>query len=175
MRVAKKVAILVGAAFGTLLLAAVWWLFSYPFPGEVSTAIGREVRSARTGTIDLGKVAPFAWTEMLSFGPYQFREDICPVLDLTGFECWWTVPDIVDERYYFVVFRERQRITHCEHHARINGDFYDSGLPRPLLRRDAIFTFSQKGVTTRGDPWFTLKHSPSSTLSLNREAKLPAN
>jgi hypothetical protein len=112
---------------------------------------------------------------MLSFGPYQFREDICPVLDLTGFEWRWTVPDMVDERYYFVVFREGQRITHREYHARINGDFYDSGLPRPLLRRDAIFTFSQKGVTTRGDPWFTLKHSPSSTLSPSREAKPPAS
>jgi len=171
MTIAKRSGIIAGTAVSAFLIAIIAW-FSYPSPGEVSTAIGHEVREKRASAVNLADLTKFSWDEMLSFGSYQRREKICPALGLFGFRCWWVVPSMVDENYYFVVFRNKSSIVHYEHHRRLNGDFYHSGQPQPLPNNDAAFLVTQSDTTAAGEPWFSLKYkSLNSNLPLNSDVR----
>lgn len=168
MSIAKKAVIFLGACLAFLAVEAVLSWYFYPWSGNVSVKIKELVREKRVTTFDLKVVASFPWTEVYLFGPYQMREDICLVLGLTGFECWWVAPAMVDESHDFLVFRNDQEIVHREHHALYHGDFSFGGQPRPLRHHDAHFIIVQGSKMTTGDVWLYLEHrAPSSNFGLH--------
>lgn len=149
----------VAATVASAILVLKTWSAAFHLgPREVSTAVGREARDKRASTVDFAELARFSWTDMLTFGPYTSREDMCRAVSLTGLRCWWIVPAGLDESYYFLVFREGSRIVHYEHHARRNGDLSGAGHPRPLRHCDAVFRVLRIDMNDRGKPWIDLQH-----------------
>lgn len=130
--------------------------------GEFSVALGKKLQAERQPVIDLAKVTSFNWEELFIFGPYSSREENCKVLQLTGLECRLTVPASVDEGEYFLVFMERQKLVHSEHHHRSNGDFYsqESQRPQPVKRQSAQFNVvPTSSGAPYGVPWFRLEYA----------------
>nr|WP_315228848.1 hypothetical protein [uncultured Albidiferax sp.] len=129
--------------------------------GEFSSALGKLVRSESTRSIDLSTVSPLAWDELFVFGPYSLRENSCKTLGLGWFTCWTTLPSDVNESEYVLVFRQKSKIVHVEHHSRANGDFswQDNPRPQPILRSAAVFSILLvSNRAPQGQRWYRLEH-----------------
>jgi hypothetical protein len=157
MTVTRKIVVVLAFAPALALFALALYLPASPLTGDVSTSLQREIREKKLEAINLAELTNFSWTEMFAFGPYRDRDDICPILGLSGFRCWWVVPAMVDEGHYFLAFRDGSEIAHYEHHRRRNGDFYGSGQPQPVRREDAQFVVVKGPPLTSGDPSLPLR------------------
>jgi hypothetical protein len=158
MTVAKRA--MLGAVLFGFPIALVFWNIVPSPGGEVSTAVGREVREKRASTVNFSQLTGFSWTEMFIFGPYEDRKDMCLALGLSGVRCRWIVPSSIGEGECFLVFRDHSEVVHYEYHARRNGDFYRP--PRPVQRDNSTFSVSQDNQFSSGYLWYFLKHEPRS-------------
>lgn len=129
--------------------------------GEFSSALGKLVRSESTRQVDLATLSPLAWEELFVFSPYSNREDNCKTLQLGWFACRTTLPAEVNDSEYVLVFRQKAKVIHVEHHSRANGDFYskDKPRPQPILRTAAGFSvLLVSNRAPEGQRWYRLEH-----------------
>lgn len=134
-------------------------------PGEASVALGRAVRSASSGEVDLAKVWSRPWDELYVFGPYSLREDSCRVLGLDRLTCLATIPGYVGDHEYLLVLRHEATITLVERHRRIDGDFYNREvpMPRPVPRANAVFAVKAVPAMGGSPAWYRLEHKTQVT------------
>jgi hypothetical protein len=142
-----------------LLAAAAGLVACSASPGTFSTELGTVVRSGRATEVDLAKFLPVEWDELYAFGPYSIRESNCQSLKLGWLSCQMTLPSSIYEHEYFLVFRQKSKIVHTEHHWRRNGDFTGNQRPQPVLRSSATFRIKlESNRAPAGQEWFRLEH-----------------
>ena len=128
------------AALSTLSL----WLgvcAAQPKPGQFGVTLGQKLQAERPAQIDLASVSTLAWDELFIFDPRSAKDDNCRLLKLDYFECFTSFPATVRDDEHILVFRRNARLVRVERHARANGDFVSTTVPRPqpILRAAATF------------------------------------
>lgn len=106
--------------------------------GPVGGKIRRAVLVDGAKFIDIAKLTSFDWSELKLYGPYQFREQICAREKLEWTDCR-KVPPTIDEGEVLLLFRTMQGAVYMERHDRHEGDFTNSGAPRPVVPAKAVF------------------------------------
>ena len=68
---------------------------------------------------------------------------------------------MVEEGEFLLFFRTVQGAVYMERHDRDEGDFTDSGAPRPVVPAKAVFQVEQEGSNRgSGYSWFRLRGQP---------------
>ena len=130
-----------------------------PKAGPLSAALGKLVREDRVREVDLAAVWPLPWDEIFVFGPYSMRESNCQILELGWLRCRMTLPAMVEDGEFVLVFRVRSDVTRVERHSRWNGDF--ASRPQPIPRTSAIFSVEPDGHSSGSETWYRLVYRRS--------------
>jgi hypothetical protein len=127
--------------------------------GPVGGKIRRAALIDGTKSIDIAKLTDFDWTEFEVYGPYETRGKICAEEGLRWLECR-NVPSIIEEGEWLLFFRTAQNSVYMERHELNEGDFTNSGAPRPVLPARAVFEIALEVRDREYPPWVLLKWKP---------------
>ena len=128
--------------------------------GPVGGKIRRAALVDGAKSIDIAALTAFDWTEFKVYGPYRFREEICDVEKLTWRDCR-KVPSMIEEGEFMLFFRTTQGSVYMERYGGSEGDFTNSGAPKPIIPTSAVFEIVHEGsVSGRYPPWTLLRWRP---------------
>lgn len=120
----------------------------------VSERVGAAVRQGQVA--DLAKLAEFGWDKAIVFSPFTTREKICKPLSAQWPDCAASVPAVVDEGTYLLVFANQGRVVHHEMHSRANGDFCSTSCVLELSSSNAGFRAVAEGKLADGQTHYAL-------------------
>jgi hypothetical protein len=126
--------------------------------GPVSGNIRRAVLVDGAKSLDMAKLTSFDWSSLSLYSPYQFREQICSREKLEWTDCR-RVPPSIDEGEVLLLFRTTQGDVYMERHDRREGDFANSGGPRPVVPAKAVFEVLVE-QSSLGNGWYRLRWLP---------------
>ena len=126
--------------------------------GPVGEKIRRAVIVDGAKSIDIAALTSFGWSELILYGPYQFRERICAREKLEWTDCR-KVPSSIDEGEVLLLFRTVSGDIYMERHDRAEGDFTNSGAPRPLVPAKAVFEVLIE-KSSQENEWYRLRWLP---------------
>jgi hypothetical protein len=95
--------------------------------------------------IDIGRAADFAWDNLLVFGPYYPKNEICKTVKLPEADCSAAGIRDVDEGEFLMVFLNRSGVvSKTESFPRKIGNFDDSCLTKPIPKNAAKFIVERR-------------------------------
>lgn len=152
------------AALGTCLfmtLSGCGDLYRFISSGEVGWAIKREVRNQQKTEISLATLTRFNWDELIIFGSYTPRNEICRRLQLEEPACASAnLPEPLDDGLSLLVFRLNGKIVHREIHLGYHGEFrVDNRIG--FTPQNAVFVVEPHGMLRHGERQLLLKWRPT--------------
>jgi hypothetical protein len=140
-----------------ITLAGCGRVFRYFTTGPVSKRIGNEVRSKGVTRIAISELTKFDWDELLLFGPYMPKTEICDALRVPRSDCETVISaESADDADMTLGFRLKGKLVHYELHARWHGDFIPFPATQPIARNKALFNVIADGQATDGSVWYKL-------------------
>ena len=141
--------------FGPLLLAAaIAMVAACTAKAPVSERVGAAIRQGQVA--DLAKLAEFGWDRAFVFSPFTTRDRVCKALPTQWPDCAASVPALVDEGTYLLVFANQGRVVHHELHSRSNGDFCTTSCVLELAATHAAFQAKADGKLADGGTHYAL-------------------
>jgi hypothetical protein len=137
-----------------LLLAAIT---ACTAKAPVSERVGAAIRQGQV--TDLAKLTEFSWSNAFVFSPFTTRDRVCKALPTQWPDCAASVPALVDEGTYLLVFANQGRVVHHEMHSRSNGDFCTTSCVLELDSAHAAFQAKADGKLADGGTHYALYRS----------------
>jgi hypothetical protein len=135
-------------------------LYRYLSSGEVGWAIKQEVRNRQKTEISLAILTRFGWDELVVFGSYTPRDEICRRLELDEPACTAAnLPEPLNDGLSLLVFRQKGKIVHREIHLGYHGEFrVDDRIS--FTPQNAVFFVEPHGMLRHGERQLLLKWGP---------------
>jgi len=124
-------------------------IYRYAASGEVGWALKKEIRDRQQTTVTLAKLTRFPWDELIVFGSYTPRHEICRRLQLDEAACKAAdLPEPLDDGLNLLVFRLNGKIVHHEIQLGYHGEFRVE--ERSFTPRDALFVVEPGTTLSNG-------------------------
>jgi hypothetical protein len=155
-----------------ILLAGCGYIYRYVTSGPVGWAIKQEIRDNNKTEISLAKLTRFSWDEVIVFGAYTPRDEVCRRLQLDEPQCQAAdLPDPSDDGLNLLVFRQNGRIVHHEIHFAYHGEFRVE--EKSLSPQDARFVVEPQGALSNGERQLILRRQAPPTPATSSARQSP--
>jgi hypothetical protein len=148
-------------------------LYRYLNSGEVGWAIKHEVRNRQKAEISLAMLTRFRWDELVVFGSYTPRDEICRRLQLDEPACTAAnLPEPLNDGLSLLVFRRNGKIVHREIHLGYHGEFrVDDRIS--FTPQNAVFLVEPHGMLRHGERHLLLKWRPPPSPNTSLSSSTP--